>query len=238
MKQPFEFKQFKVAHDICAQKVGTDGVLLGAWTTIFSNYRSILDIGTGSGLIALMLAQRTNENVFVHAVDIDKAACKQATINFNNSKWSNRLKVFHTSIQNFLSEKKYDLIICNPPFFSNSLQPENEQRTLARHDNLLPLEDFFLHAKRLFSENGSVAVILPYDKKNIAVHIAELNGLIPFKVCNVKGNESAPYKRVLLQFINIKNNSIYCEENLIIEAYRNHYTNEYKLLTKDFYLKF
>lgn len=238
MKQPFEFKQFKVAHDICAQKVGTDGVLLGAWTPIADNAKHILDIGTGSGLIALMLAQRSSSNSFIDAIDIDELACQQAAINFNNSNWKEKLKIYHTALQNFQPEKKYDLITCNPPFFSNSLQPKNEQRSLARHDNLLPVEDFFLHAKRLLSENGSVAVILPYDKKSSAMHIAELNGLIPLKVCNVKGNEAAAFKRVLLQFTNSKNNSVCNEETLIIEEHRNHYTHAYKLLTKDFYLKF
>lgn len=238
MKQPFAFKQFSVAHDICAQKVGTDGVLLGAWTNILSDCKNILDIGTGSGLIAIMMAQRTSESVYINAIDIDKTAVKQASINFNSCKWSSRLKCFHTSIQNFQPDEKYDLIVCNPPFFSNSMPPENKQRRVARHDELLPLEELFFHANRLLSEKGSLAIILPFEKKNSAIHFAKVSNMVPHRICNIKGNKTADFKRVLLQFSVRNCNLLFEEENLIIEENRNNYTNEYKLLTKDFYLKF
>jgi len=238
MSKVFIFKQFKVEHELSAQKVGTDGVLLGAWALIRNEDLQILDIGSGSGLIALMLAQRSSADCFIDAIDIDELACKQATINFENSVWKNRLEVHHTVLQNFQSEKKYDLIVCNPPFFSNSLQPENISRTHARHDNSLTLKELFFHINRLIQPGGFFSIIYPFERKENTITIAAKNNLFPKRICTVKGTENLPAKRVMILFQHAKIPIGCSEEELIIEISRNNYTEAYKSLTKEFYLNF
>ena len=238
MSKIFTFKQFKVEHELSAQKVGTDGVLLGAWTPIAANSKNILDIGTGSGLIALMLAQRSSSESFIDAIDIDELACQQAIKNFDNSNWREKLKVYHTSLQYFQPEKRYDLIVCNPPFFSNSLQPENISRTQARHDDSLTLNDLFFHVKRILKMEGKFSIIFPFERKTELIKIAANNQFFPSSICNVKGNENTTPKRVIILFQHTKNIIDCKEEELIIEVSRNNYTEAYKNLTKDFYLNF
>jgi tRNA1Val (adenine37-N6)-methyltransferase len=238
MNKIFTFKQFKVEHELSAQKVGTDGVLLGAWTPINENSKNILDIGTGSGLIALMLAQRSLSKSFIDAIDIDELACQQATKNFDNSNWKEKLKVYHIALQNFRPEKQYDLIVCNPPFFSNSLQPENISRTQARHDDSLLLNDLIFHVKRILKMEGNFSIIFPFERKNELIKSATDYQLFPNAICNVKGNEKAIPKRVIILFQHTEKPIDYKEEELIIEVSRNNYTEAYKNLTKDFYLNF
>lgn len=237
MNKVFAFKQFKVEHDLSAQKVGTDGVLLGAWTPIEVGCKNILDVGTGSGLIALMLAQKTNEDVHIDAIDIDELAYIQATKNFNNSLWKNRINTYHTSLQNFQPEKEYDLIVCNPPFFSNSLQPKNISRTQARHDDSLMLNDLIIHSKKLLNKRGMLSIIYPFEKKDVLLQNGIENDLYAEKICMVKGAENLPVKRILVLFRN-SNDTATVHEELTIEVSRNNYTNAYKMLTKDFYLNF
>jgi tRNA1Val (adenine37-N6)-methyltransferase len=238
MSKIFTFKQFKVEHELSAQKVGTDGVLLGAWTPIAANSKNILDIGTGSGLIALMLAQRSSAISFIDAIDIDALACQQATKNFDNSNWKEKLKVYHIALQNFQPEKQYDLIVCNPPFFSNSLQPENISKTQARHDDSLLLNDLFFHVKRILKMGSKFSIIFPFERKTELIKTAVENQLFPNAICNVKGNENTSPKRVMIVFQYIKKLIDCKEEELIIEVSRNNYTEAYKNLTKDFYLNF
>jgi tRNA1Val (adenine37-N6)-methyltransferase len=238
MNNVFRFKQFEVEHEWSAQKVGTDGVLLGSWTPINESCKNILDIGTGSGLIALMLAQRTFEYITIDAIDIDELAYKQATKNFFNSSWSKKINAYHTSLQNFQPEKKYDLIVCNPPFFSNSLKPENISRTKARHDNSLLLNDLIFHAKRMLKAESCFSVIFPFERKDELINKAFENQLLPIVICNVKGNEKTSPKRVMILFQHTTKEIICKEEELIIEISRNSYTDTYKALTKDFYLNF
>jgi tRNA1Val (adenine37-N6)-methyltransferase len=238
MSKIFTFKQFKVEHELSAQKVGTDGVLLGAWAPITASSKHILDIGTGSGLIALMLAQRSSSESFIDAIDIDELACQQATKNFDNSNWKEKLKVYHIALQNFRPEKQYDLIVCNPPFFSNSLQPENISRTQARHDDSLLLNDLIFHVKIILKMEGNFSIIFPFERKNELIKSAVDNQLFPNVICNIKGNEKTTPKRIMIFFQHTEKPIDYKEEELIIEISRNNYTEAYKNLTKDFYLNF
>jgi tRNA1Val (adenine37-N6)-methyltransferase len=236
-KKIFYFKQFSVAHHLCAQKVGTDAVLVGAWTDIPLKAKNILDVGTGSGLIALMMAQRSK--AIVDAIDIDNGAFQQATINFNNVEWCERLHAFHTSFQNFNAETKYDVIISNPPFFENSLKPLQQERSKARHNDHLTFTDLIVNAKRLLKNEGTISVIIPFEQKNNFVGIANRNNFHLKRITSVKGTQEAKFKRVLIESIfepdiipDLK------QDELVIEQSRNQYTEEYKTLTKDFYLKF
>src|SRR6266850_1577807 len=145
---PFTFKQFIVHHDRCAMKVGTDAVLLGAWAGA-AGAKTILDIGTGSGIIALMLAQRTPSYARIDAVEIEQSDFLQASENAQNSPWPEKIIVHHTSIQEYQTDSQYDLIICNPPYFINSLLPPSPFRKQARHAALLPNRDLLTAVKRL-----------------------------------------------------------------------------------------
>ncbi len=160
MIKPFQFKQFAVAQEHCAMKVGTDGVLLGAWAKAPLEVQTILDIGTGSGLIAMQLAQRFAE-AKVWAIDIDAGAYKQACENFQNSPFADRLCVEHTALQDFQTEQKFDCIVSNPPFFTDGILPNNEMRKLARHTTNFSFELFFEKAFSLLNEQGLLSIIVP-----------------------------------------------------------------------------
>ena len=159
----FNFKQFSVQQDLCSMKVGTDGVLLGAWTNT-DNANRILDIGTGTGLIALMLAQRSTANIT--AVDAEANACEQAKINFYDSPWADRLQLVHSKIQDFHSDQLFDLIVSNPPYFSGYYSSDNLSRDISRSaDILLPYEDLIAVAQRLLKEDGRLSLILPANQQ-------------------------------------------------------------------------
>ena len=159
----FRFKKFTIEQDRCAMKVGTDGVLLGAWAEIASAER-ILDIGTGTGLIALMCAQR-NELAQIHAIEIDSAAAEQAGENILNSQFSERIELQQVALQEFNPSKEYDAIICNPPFFNSGTNSPVAERNQARHTISLSISDLLLHASRLISESGRLHLILPLDNE-------------------------------------------------------------------------
>ncbi len=233
----FQFKQFSVQQDQCAMKIGTDGVLLGAWTPIEHNPISILDIGTGTGIIALMLAQRTNAEQ-IDALEIDESAYEQSVDNFENSSWSDRLFCFHAGLDEFIEEPEdeYDLIVSNPPFYAEDYKTDNEQRDLARFQDALPFEDLLEAADLLLSENGIFALILPYKEESKFVDLAKEFELFPIKITRVKGTPTTEIKRSLLAFSRNKPAQILADE-LVIETARHLYTPEYIALTKDFYLK-
>lgn len=234
----FTFKQFSVQQDKTAMKVGTDGVLLGAWVPIHHNPFSVLDIGAGTGIIALMLAQRTNAEQ-IDALEIDEEAYEQAVENFENSPWRDRLFCFHAGLDEFIEEPEdeYDLIISNPPFYSENYKTENEQRDLARFQDAMPFEELIEAADLMLSENGVFAVILPYKEEQSFIALAKESELYPVKITRVKGTPTSDIKRSLLAFSRneILNIAI---DVLIIETDRHIYTPEYIELTKDFYLKF
>ncbi|HSN49268.1 MAG TPA: methyltransferase, partial [Flavobacterium sp.] len=184
----FSFKQFSIKQDQCAMKIGTDGVLLGAWTPIENNPNSILDIGTGTGIIALMLAQRSSANQ-IDALEIDENAYEQSVDNFENSPWSDRLFCYHAGLDEFVEEPEdeYDLIVSNPPFHTEDYYSNNEQRDLARFQDAMPFEDLIEAAALLLSENGIFAVIIPYKEEGNFVALAKEYELYPLKITHVKG---------------------------------------------------
>lgn len=233
----FQFKQFSVQQDQCAMKIGTDGVLLGAWAPILHNPYSILDIGTGTGIIALMLAQRSTAQQ-IDALEIDENAYEQATDNFENSPWNDRLFCFHAGLDEFMEEpeEEYDLIVSNPPFYAEDYKTNNEQRDLARFQEALPFEDLIEAADLLLSENGILAVIIPFKEEERFMAIAKEFELYPIKITRVKGTPTTEIKRSLLAFKRYELPALDSDE-LIIETARHQYTPEYIELTKEFYLK-
>jgi tRNA1Val (adenine37-N6)-methyltransferase len=233
----FSFKQFSIQQDRCAMKIGTDGVLLGAWTPIENNPFSILDIGAGTGIIALMLAQRSNAEQ-IDALEIDEEAYEQSVDNFENSPWSDRLFCFHAGLDEFVEEPEdeYDLIVSNPPFYTDDYKSENEQRDLARFADAMPFEDLIEAAALLLSENGVFSVIIPFKEEENFLALAAAYELYPLKITRVKGTPTTEIKRSLLAFSR-NENAIITPGELIIETSRHQYTTEYIELTKDFYLK-
>ncbi|WP_163409102.1 tRNA1(Val) (adenine(37)-N6)-methyltransferase [Flavobacterium ajazii] len=233
----FQFKQFYVKQDKTAMKVGTDGVLLGAWTPIHHNPFSVLDIGVGTGIIALMLAQRTSAEQ-IDALEIDEDAYEQAVENFENSPWGDRLFCFHAGLDEFIEEPEdeYDLIVSNPPFYSEDYKTENDQRDLARFQDAMPFEELIEAAALLLSENGIFSVILPFKEEESFIALAKEAELYPTKITRVKGTPASEIKRSLLAFSRNENPETEIDE-LIIETSRHIYTPEYIQLTKDFYLK-
>ena len=233
----FQFKQFSVAQDRCAMKIGTDGVLLGAWSPVPDNIFSVLDVGAGTGIIALMLAQRTNAEQ-IDALEIDEEAYEQAVENFENSPWGDRLFCFHAGLDEFIEEPEdeYDLIISNPPFYTENYKTESEQRDLARFADAMPFEDLVEAADLLLSENGIFSVIIPFKEEEKFIALAKDFDLFPIKITRVKGTPTTEIKRSLLAFSRhfLENFPV---DELVIETSRHIYTDEYIALTKDFYLK-
>jgi tRNA1Val (adenine37-N6)-methyltransferase len=236
MSKPFQFKEFTIHQDKTAMKVGTDGVLLGAWASVDSNPFSILDIGAGTGLIALQLAQRSFAEV-IDAIEIDDDAYEQAVDNFENSPWSDRLFCYHAGLDEFVDEieDQYDLIVSNPPFYTENYKTESTQRDTARFTDALPFEELLKGVSKLLEPSGTFHTIIPYKEQEHFIHLAKANGLFPKKICNIKGNPEANFKRSLLAFSFDKTTTIV--EELIIETARHQYTQAYISLTKAFYLK-
>lgn len=233
----FQFKKFSVEQDRTAMKIGTDGVLLGAWAPLDNNPFSVLDIGAGTGIIALMLAQRSGAQQ-IDALEIDEDAYEQATDNFENSPWSDRLFCFHAGLDEFVDEPEdeYDLIVSNPPFYTEDFKSENEQRDLARFADAMPFEDLIEAADLLLSENGIFAVIIPFKEEENFLNLAKEFELYPLKITRVKGTPTTEIKRSLMAFVRKEKLDFQLDE-LIIETSRHIYTPEYIKLTKDFYLK-
>ena len=233
----FSFKQFSVEQNRCAMKVGTDSVLLGAWCPIENNPKSILDIGSGTGILSLMLAQRTNSEQ-IDAIEIDEDAYEQCVENFENSPWNDRLFCFHADVEEFIDEPEdeYDLIISNPPFYSEDFKTDNLQRDLARFQDALPFEILIETAALLLSENGVFSVIIPYKEETHFIELCAQYDLFPVKATRVRGNPTSEIKRSLLAFKRYELAILEADE-LIIETARHQYTLEYIELTQDFYLK-
>lgn len=233
----FQFKQFSVEQDRCAMKVGTDGVLLGAWTPIAHNPFSVLDIGAGTGIISLMVAQRSFAEQ-IDALEIDEEAYEQAVENFENSPWSDRLFCFHAGLDEFVEEPEdeYDLIVSNPPFYTEDYKTENGQRDLARFADAMPFEELIEAAALLLSENGIFSVIIPYKEEEKFIALSKEFDLFPIKTTRVKGTPTTEIKRSLLAFSR-NESEIFPVDELIIETSRHIYTEEYIALTRDFYLK-
>lgn len=229
----FEFQHFTIYHDKCAMKVGTDGVLLGAWADV-ANATSALDIGTGTGLIALMLAQR-NRLMTIDAIDIDIEATVQATENIERTYFSSQIKVSHTSLQNLITDKKYDLIVSNPPFFVDSLESPDIQRTLARHTKSLSAIELIDSASRLISNVGRLCLIYPFEYKDDLLRVGKEYNLYTTRITNVYPTLKSNPKRILIELSKIQ--KTISENDLIIEYERHQYSPEFSQLVKEFYLK-
>jgi tRNA1Val (adenine37-N6)-methyltransferase len=248
-KPPFRFQQFTVDDQRAAMKVGTDGVLLGAWTPIRTATR-ILDIGTGCGIIALMLAQRTAElNCQISAIEIDHQAAEQAYDNFVASPWPMRLPASIENINfsleqfskvNIATEKQFDLVVCNPPFFERSFLSPNPSRSVARHAEDLSRDSLFEHAQRLLTEAGRLAIVLPFEQAESTIETAGNHEFHLWNQTNVRPTPTSELKRVLLEFSRVSSTQqdSVVKTELIIETSRHQYSDEYAELTKEFHLRY
>lgn len=234
--KPFKFKQFQIEQDRCAMKVGTDGVLLGAWVSIDNNPDSILDIGAGTGLIALMIAQRSTAET-IDALEIDEDAYEQCVSNFDSSDWADRLFCYHAGLDEFVDEWEdpYDLIVSNPPFYSEEVSSGDESRDKARQNQSLPFDELLEGVSKLMASNGSFATIIPFKEEETFLKLANSFKLYPQRITRVKGTPTSEIKRSLIQF-GFEEVELETSE-LTIEIGRHEYTEDYISLTKDFYLK-
>jgi len=237
--KPFQFKEFAVHQDKTAMKVGTDGVLLGAWVSLNHYPETILDIGAGTGMISLMLAQRS-EAMTIDAVELDALAHEQCVENFEMSDWGDRLFCYNASFEEFADEmteeeEQYDLIVSNPPFYSDDFESKDSSRNKARFTSSLSFESLIIGASKLLSETGAFSVIIPFKEEQSFVEMANQQKMHLQKVCHVKGNTTSAIKRSMLTF-SFKQQEVITEE-LTIEISRHQYTKEYINLTKEFYLR-
>jgi len=233
---PFVFKEFTINQNQCAMKIGTDAVLLGAWTSIEKEPFSVLDIGAGTGVLALMLAQRSHAEL-IDAIEIDDTTYEQCVENFEASPWGNRLFCYHASLEEFVEEIEdtYDLILSNPPFYAEDFKTDNQQRDLARFSDAMPFGHLIESASKLLSEDGIFSVIIPFKEETIFISLAANFNLFPNRILHVKGNPTSDIKRSLIE-CSFRESTITIN-TLIIETERHQYTSDYINLTKDFYLK-
>jgi tRNA1Val (adenine37-N6)-methyltransferase len=207
----FQFKQFKVKNVASAMRLGTDSVLLGAWAPLHPGDTRVLDIGTGTGVVALMIAQRlcSHGNISIDAIDIDLPSVEEAAHNFAISPWSGALRAIHTPLQEFLPEEKYDLIVSNPPYFVDSLKAPSKRRSQTRHTDTLPHGDLIASAFSLLRAGGRMVVILPREEGEAFIRNAELFGvgteetrrLFLRKTCKVRTSLHKEPKRYLMEFL-------------------------------------
>jgi tRNA1Val (adenine37-N6)-methyltransferase len=232
----FQFKQFLIIQDRAAMKVGTDSVLIGAWVNV-QNEKRILDIGAGTGLIALMMAQRTSAQIT--GIEIEKNAAEEAIQNCSNSVWAGRLSIQNISFQEYEKNcnEKFDLIISNPPFFINDQKSKSNNLAIAKHNDLLPLSDLVSGSKKLLSEDGKLAVILPVIPAKKLIELAIANGLFLIRLTEVFPTPQKKTNRYLMEF-STKNDFFNKESLTISDGPTNQFSNSYKELTKDFYLNF
>ena len=233
----FDFKKFSIKQDKCAMKVGTDAVLLGAWI-IPNGSKNILDIGTGTGVISLMLAQKSSANIL--AVEIDKQSTEQAMLNVSQSNYFSQIQVENVSIQDLAqkSEKKFDLIVTNPPYFIDSYKSIESNRTIARHSDSLPFEELIYSVLKLLDVKGKFCLILPKNEAGIFRKMAEIKGLYLSKLLRIRTKpDKESEKRHLMQF-EFKETE-FSESTLVLEENESrNYTQAYKEFTKDYYLNF
>lgn len=231
----FQFKKFRILQEKSAMKVNTDGVLLGAWTNL-EGVETVLDIGTGTGLISLMIAQRTN--AFITGVEIEKNAAEEAARNVLTSEWSNRIVIRHISFQDFASEtqQKFDLIITNPPFFSNSVKNTNPHISMARHNHALPFEDLISGTKNLLNEKGRLSLILPFSSAHEFIEKARQECLFITRMTEVKPFPHKNPNRCLMEFGKLQVEEENTSMSVFDESGKD-YSEEFKNMARDFYLK-
>jgi tRNA1Val (adenine37-N6)-methyltransferase len=233
----FQFKQFRIDQQRAAMRVNTDGVVLGAWCRAGAAAQ-ILDIGTGTGLIALMLAQR-NPQSQITAIDIDEGAWLDASHNFQQSAWGNRLFAKHVSLQDFAENPgspRFDHIVCNPPFFRSAVKAADQRRNMARHTDHLSFEELLEYTAKLLNQNGLFSVIVPAEAEKLFIELASGNRLFPGRITRVRHNCNKPVVRVLIELG--PDEKVADEKCLIIETLQRHrYTDEFQSLVNGFYLK-
>lgn len=234
----FRFKQFSLSDSGCAMKIGTDGVLLGAYTAMLAETGSaenILDAGTGCGLIALMIAQKSS--ALIHAIDTDKGAIATATRNFSNSPWPERLKAFHVALQQFEvpCNTKFQMIVCNPPYFQNSMKSPDEARNLARHNQELGFNDLFRHSTRLLTDDGKLVVIYPVDNMELVEKEALNFAFFEVKRLYIRPDMQKSPKRVISEFCMQKQQTTQVNHLAIETGMRHSFTQEYRQLTFDYH---
>ena len=236
MRKPFRFKQFSIIDTNCAMKVSTDAVLLGAWTEI-RNSDHILDIGTGSGIIALMLAQRSAAQI--EAIDIHLPSCEDAVLNFENSPWNDRLHLYNSAFSDFLKAHKtrYDLIVSNPPYHNRSLKSPSDKVNLSKHTISLSHEELLRGIKKILQPDGRFCIILPFSEFQNFKQLASFEGLYCLHECLVFPKTSKPANRILIEFGLLRSTEIRRSEITIRKSVGD-YHESYKELTKDFYLHF
>lgn len=230
----FRFKQFTIHDDQCAMKVGTDGVLLGAWVNT-DQAQTVLDIGTGSGMIALMLAQRALNTVVIDAIEIESTCAQQAMQNVASSPWADRINVYHSALQDFAINKTYDLIVSNPPYFQNSMLPPNTSRANARHANTLPLHHLISCVRSLLADGGRLAVVLPFKEGKGFISLASIEGLYCIRECSFFSRKGKKQERWLLEFA--REPQLTQKEELVLHGNGETWSEDYQRLTRAFYLK-
>ncbi len=233
--QPFRFKHFIIRQDHATHKVGTDGVLLGTWLQILSNDSHILDIGTGSALIALMLAQRSAPLTRIDAVEIEKQDAEQARENVSLSPWPEKIKIHNMAVQQFFPDTNYDLIVSNPPFFVNSWLPPEKKRSQARHTHQLSFQDLLTASTRLLKPGGRLALILPYLESLQFINLAGTYNLFPVRHGTFRSRAHKPVERILLELS--QGGGEKTEDEIILYSEGENWSDAYKQLTREFYLK-
>lgn len=231
----FRFRHFTVWHDRCAMKVGTDGVLLGAWTEVCPS-GEILDVGTGSGLIALMIAQRSL-SARITGIEPDPEAAAQAAENFRNSEWAMRLNAVNLSLQSFARTcgTKFRLIVSNPPYYDCSLINSDGRRTAARHTDTLSHKDLLHLSSRLMEDGGILSLIIPAEYADKVIEAASAEGLGPERICTVRAREHSRERRAMISFKKEQDGITRYEEFFIYEG-NGEYSGMFKSLTEEFYL--
>ena len=236
----FRFKKFEVINERSAMKVNTDGVLLGAAMTLAPSDSRLLDIGTGTGTIALMAAQRLAGAVWIDAIDIDEPSASEAAANFEHSPWAESLHAHNLSLEEFesalqQSEFRYDLIFSNPPYFEDSLTAPDERKSTARHtSDGLSYRDIFDFAKTHLSDSGRVALVLPADQESAICRYARMSGLHLFRVLRIRTVPRKAPSRIVIEFSRVRQQSV--DDTVLTIQNEGQYTQEYLSLTKDFYL--
>jgi tRNA1Val (adenine37-N6)-methyltransferase len=230
-KKPFRFKQFDIYQKQTAMKVGTDGVLLGAWTKV-DNAMNILDVGCGTGLLSLMLAQKSTAKIY--SLEIEPKAIEEASYNISISPWSEQIELIEADFKYFQSDLKFDLIICNPPFFKG--KKEDTSRSKARQNTFLPYDILISKANSLLNQDGAFSLIAPYTDQEEILELAAAVQLYPSNIANIKGHEAAVYIRTLFRFEKIKHREGLIAEEITIEVERNQYTKAYTELLKPYLL--
>ncbi len=229
----FQFKQFSVEDNKSTMKVGTDAVLLGAWTKI-QNTKTILEIGTGSGVISIMLAQRSE--VKIEAIDIDKSSVNQASDNFKISPWNKHLAAKHFSLKEFIIESKnqYDLIVSNPPFFIDSLKSPNKNKTRSKHTDELSYSDLIQGLIHFLSPQGRACLILPFTESKSFINLARLENIYLNKQLLIKPKKSKQANRILMEFSFSK--TTLEKDEIYLRKADNSFSDKYKNMSKDYYL--